>query len=137
MQIYCIFIITIVILLISTAPNTKTAPQKSFTNMEQNSSCPKKLPVLILSSAFWDAALLFPCRYEGLLIVRILIIISSKISTVGSILQETCAKQINPCQKEKLPTDTENKYSFQVSLKIIKVTEISKKKKEKWLKHKY
>lgn len=78
----------------------------------------------------WDAVLLFPCRYEDLLIARILIIITSKISTVGSVLQETCAKQINPRQKEKLLIDMENKSSFQVSITITKIMEFQRKKKK-------
>lgn len=36
--------------------------------------------------AVWDAALGFPCTYGGLSIVKILIIISRKISIGGSIL---------------------------------------------------
>lgn len=67
-----------------------------------------------------------------------LIINSIKISTVGFSLQETSAKQTNQCQKDKFPTDMENKSSFQVSIKTINIMEISKKKKkEKWLKYKY
>lgn len=104
--------------------------QSCPTSMEHNSSCPPKFPVLMPSSASFlltvcDAALLSeccphqpPCSYEDLLILKTLIIFSSKISTT---LQETWAKQIKLCQKEELPTDVKNKSGFQVCIKINKM----------------
>lgn len=121
---YCSFILSIVTLTYC------SLHQSCPTSTEHNSSCPEKLPVLMPSSASFlftvcDAALLSECcphqslsRYEGLLIFKMLIIFSNKISTT---LQETWAKQIRLCQKEELPTDMKNKSGFQVCIKINKM----------------
>lgn len=134
------FNITIAILLMC-CPHHQYYTRKTFCQHGTKAFLPQKAPSFDTLWCFpfslqttWDAVLLFPCRYEDLLIARILIIITSKISTVGSILQETCAKQINPRQKKKLPIDTENKSSFQVSITITKIMEFQRKKKS--LKHK-